>query len=160
MRSLNLYLYAIFLSTALPACEAEKPDHSFQIRSCEGSIITVKSTKLLNQKWDSVSGSFRMNTEESRNDFKEAQQRLIEECGSLPRSAFMEMAHKALLSSLRDPDSAKLKYSLIMPNKNQPLPYTYSVSVNAKNAYGGYTGYKTFYVSIDIEKGEWSIKRW
>ena len=150
MRSLNLYLCTICLSTALMACEAANPDQRWQINSCRGSLVKVRSIELLN----------RTNPEEYNSDVvKESYQSVIEECGSLSEAAFMEMAHKALLSSLRDPDSAKLENPRIMVYKEgEPLPYTYVGKVNAKNAYGGYTGYKAFEVSIDIEEGEWSVQ--
>lgn len=53
-----------------------------------------------------------------------------------------------ILDSLKDPDSANFKFS--PPKKGytestRHFAYIVPVSVNAKNSYGGYTGFKTFY---------------
>lgn len=73
--------------------------------------------------------------------------------GQLP-SNYKENIQNAIIGGLKDPDSAKFKFG--EPRKaylQGGLPddfkmyygWAVPVSVNAKNSYGGYVGYKTMY---------------
>lgn len=85
------------------------------------------------------------------NDYKERIQALLEE-------------------RLKDPDSAKFKF--FDPKKGytastRHFGYVVPVDVNAKNSYGGYTGYKSYYFVYyhglfkDVTDGvEWEAVKW
>lgn len=52
-------------------------------------------------------------------------------------------AHRALLDDLRDPDSAKFRCVTVKKSQTEDLILV-SGGINAKNAYGGYVGYRAF----------------
>lgn len=52
-------------------------------------------------------------------------------------------AHRALLDDLGDPDSAKFRCVTVKRSKTEDLIIV-NGGINAKNAYGGYVGYKAF----------------
>ncbi|WP_152671559.1 hypothetical protein [Xenorhabdus khoisanae] len=58
-----------------------------------------------------------------------------------------------IAGTLKDPDSEKYKFHnarLAYTPSTRNVAYVVPVEINAKNSYGGYTGYKTrYYVYID-----------
>lgn len=78
----------------------------------------------------------------------------IEEYGPKPPSNHRDIEQQIINSVLKDPDSAKFQSwndgytTIIQSGLGSPTPmlvWMTSVDVNAKNSYGGYTGYKTWY---------------
>lgn len=78
--------------------------------------------------------------------------------GTMP-TAYEQPIKAQILGALKDPDSARIK--LHQPRKAyrvtnwvEPTLYGYLVvaEVNAKNSYGGYTGYKDYLVFMDGEE--------
>ena len=72
----------------------------------------------------------------------------------------IELCKLAVLGQLKDPDSAKFQnisrsnsLERRLPILNGPLVKTsgFNGYVNAKNSYGGYTGNKLFFCSVDYE---------
>lgn len=58
---------------------------------------------------------------------------------------------EAVKQTLKDPDSAKFRHSkLILMDGSATSPYC--GMVNAKNSYGGYTGYSIFFVGVTTNK--------
>jgi hypothetical protein len=80
--------------------------------------------------------------------------------GEPPTMVFQEVMIKSLISSmLKDPDSAKFQFG--EPYKNYVISYRdgkteygwiVKVAVNAKNSFGGYTGYQTYTILVRDEK--------
>ncbi|MBA5234749.1 hypothetical protein H2Y56_21960 [Pectobacterium aroidearum] len=65
-------------------------------------------------------------------------------------SDYQEKIKQYFESRLKDPDSAKYRFS--EPRKafteaTRHFAYVVPVAVNAKNSYGGYTGFKMYYLS-------------
>ena len=76
------------------------------------------------------------------------------------RAKSTELCKLAVLGQLKDPDSAKFQnisrsnsLERRLPILNGPLVKTsgFNGYVNAKNSYGGYTGNKLFFCSVDYE---------
>lgn len=68
------------------------------------------------------------------------------------KGSAISVAENAIKDSLNDPDSAKfknLKVSKVCSGSQYVLGY-----VNAKNSYGGYTGFKIFHVKVTGSKAE------
>ena len=77
----------------------------------------------------------------------------LEDYGQLPPDDHKEIERQIILSSLKDPDSAKFNKWMgpdrfVIPSSNiSPTPkpvWRTSVDVNAKNSYGGYTGFQSY----------------
>ncbi|MEB7926113.1 hypothetical protein NGJ69_20780 [Atlantibacter hermannii] len=65
-------------------------------------------------------------------------------------SNYKEQIQMLMESRLKDPDTAKFKF--FEPKKGytestRHFAYVVPVGINAKNSYGGYTGYKAYYFS-------------
>lgn len=61
---------------------------------------------------------------------------------STPSKKAQQTIKQAILSSLKDPDSAKFRGKITLVDK------TYACAeVNAKNGFGGYAGFKQFYLT-------------
>ena len=76
------------------------------------------------------------------------------------RAKSIELCKLAVLGQLKDPDSAKFQnisrsnsLERRLPALNGPFVKTsgFNGYVNAKNSYGGYTGNKLFFCSVDYE---------
>ncbi|PHM22240.1 hypothetical protein [Xenorhabdus ehlersii] len=66
---------------------------------------------------------------------------------------YQEVLKDIIAYTLKDPSSAKYKFHdarLAYTPASRNVAYVVPVEINAKNSYGGYTGYKTrYYVYID-----------
>ncbi|OZS72283.1 hypothetical protein CHI95_22510 [Providencia rettgeri] len=58
---------------------------------------------------------------------------------------------KAVKATLKDPDSATFKHTKLVLSGDGVVD-RYCGMVNAKNSYGGYTGYSVFFVGITANK--------
>ncbi|PHM46625.1 hypothetical protein [Xenorhabdus miraniensis] len=61
---------------------------------------------------------------------------------------YQETLRSIIANTLKDPDSAKYKFHdarLAYTPASRNVAYVVPVEINAKNSYGGYTGYKTRY---------------
>lgn len=54
----------------------------------------------------------------------------------------IQLIREALRSTLKDPDSARLQKASVVTSGSEKG--TFCAEVNAKNSYGGYTGYRAF----------------
>jgi len=64
---------------------------------------------------------------------------------------FIKLGEDVVRHSLKDPDSAKFESSYKPSGENDGH---LCGKVNAKNSYGGYTGYKNYYVYINTKDGK------
>jgi hypothetical protein len=77
------------------------------------------------------------------------------DCGPPPANAEAITRRYLLEEALIDPDSAKITFikvepSILEPYGRKPNPcWTVKFKVNARNSFGGYTGWKTVLVDID-----------
>lgn len=77
------------------------------------------------------------------------------DCGPYPDN-YKQLVQDTVRANLKDPDSAKFNFGDVKPYKaftdlkdgSAIFHWRTSVEVNAKNAYGGYAGFKTWYVDI------------
>lgn len=67
-------------------------------------------------------------------------------------------AKDAMKASLKDPDSAKYRNVFAHPVAKNPGAYAFCGQVNAKNGFGGYTGYERFIAGPGIAVTETSMK--
>lgn len=69
--------------------------------------------------------------------------------------AAIESAKRAIATGLRDPDSAQFRNVFVQRNLVDAVEQVNVCGeVNAKNAYGGYVGFKPFYFSMNTMWGE------
>ncbi len=85
-----------------------------------------------------------------------AQQLETMDCGPIPRN-YEQSIKDFMQGELKDPDSAEYKFIPPVKQALQQLWKSYigwevGVQVNAKNSYGGYTGYQPYFFFFQNEK--------
>ena len=76
-----------------------------------------------------------------------------------PENEVIWKSERAVKRQLKDPDSAKFKKSYLVLDERKEHFITGHVcgEVNAKNAFGGYTGFKRFITSVSISEDSSSV---
>lgn len=65
-----------------------------------------------------------------------------------------KIVREGITRNFKDPDSAQIRWTLFRPTEDKNGAPSYCATVNAKNSYGAYTGYKPFLASIILREGK------
>jgi hypothetical protein len=72
-------------------------------------------------------------------------------------AAEKKIIRAAVANNMKDPDSVQIKWTLIRPNVLPDELVTYCVAYNARNSYGGYTGFHPLLVGVIMKGGKATV---
>lgn len=141
------FLLFILMSISLAASAAPNKQDSFSCEKIKETSVRAACIKWRNAQQKQVGENESAPEKKVETSQKEKQQ---DDSKQKELDEFVRKAKSILVQNYKDPESVQFKDLIVAKTV---ISRALCGSVNAKNSYGGYVGFKKFYVSFDTAAG-------